>query len=122
MHHTRTAHKHKCERRAKSTSEATKIRKHEKNPNHLRNPYRDSLCSSHSYKCNECGKILSNMANLELHANKSGHSDFSESTEEVKPMTDEEKAAKVLEIKALLKAKRAEREEAEKVRMDERLG
>lgn len=88
----------------------------------MRNPYRDSLCSSHSYKCNECGKILSNMANLELHANKSGHSDFSESTEEVKPMTDEEKAAKVLEIKALLKAKRAEREEAEKVRMDERLG
>mmetsp|Transcript_17315 Transcript_17315/g.35683 ORF Transcript_17315/g.35683 Transcript_17315/m.35683 type:complete len:534 (+) Transcript_17315:29-1630(+) len=68
-----------------------------------------------SYKCNECGKILSNMANLELHANKSGHSDFSESTEEVKPLTAEEKAAKVKEIKALLKAKRAEREEAEKV-------
>ena len=30
-----------------------------------------------SYKCNECGKILSSMANLELHANKTGHSDFS---------------------------------------------
>ncbi len=68
-----------------------------------------------SYKCNECGKIMSNMANLELHANKTGHSDFSESTEEVKPLTPEEKAAKVLEIKALLKAKRKEREEAEKV-------
>jgi len=27
-----------------------------------------------SYKCNECGKVLSNMANLELHANKTGHS------------------------------------------------
>mmetsp|Transcript_16919 Transcript_16919/g.33767 ORF Transcript_16919/g.33767 Transcript_16919/m.33767 type:complete len:567 (+) Transcript_16919:149-1849(+) len=67
-----------------------------------------------SYKCNECGKILSNMANLELHANKTGHSDFEESTKAVKPLTAEEKAKKVEEIKALLKAKRTEREEAEK--------
>jgi hypothetical protein len=73
-----------------------------------------------SYKCNECGKILSNMANLELHANKTGHSDFEESTQAVKPLTAEEKAAKILEIKALLKAKRAEREEAEKVDHTER--
>lgn len=68
-----------------------------------------------SYKCNECGKILSNMANLELHANKTGHSDFEESTQSVKPLTPEEKAAKIVEIKELLKLKRAEREEAEKV-------
>jgi UBX domain-containing protein 1/4 len=68
-----------------------------------------------SYKCNECGKILSNMANLELHANKTGHSDFEESTTIVKPLTAEEKAAKIAEIKELLKLKRAEREEAEKV-------
>lgn len=67
-----------------------------------------------SYKCNECGKILSNMANLELHANKTGHSDFEESTELKKPLTEEEKAAKILEIKSLLKAKRAAREETEK--------
>lgn len=67
-----------------------------------------------SYKCNECGKILSNMANLELHANKTGHSDFAESTEAVKPLTEEEKKAKVEEIKMLLKAKREERENAEK--------
>lgn len=68
-----------------------------------------------SYKCNECGKILSNMANLELHANKTGHSDFEESTEHKKPLTAEEKQAKIAEIKALLKAKRSEREEIEKV-------
>ncbi|KAL7541544.1 hypothetical protein ACHAXR_011023 [Thalassiosira sp. AJA248-18] len=70
---------------------------------------------AHSYKCNECGKILSNMANLELHANKTGHSDFEESTEHKKPLTAEEKEAKIAEIKALLKAKRSEREEIEKV-------
>ena len=67
-----------------------------------------------SYKCNECGKILSNMANLELHANKTGHGDFEESTEAVKPLSAEEKAAKVLEIKALLKTRREERENLEK--------
>jgi thiol-disulfide isomerase/thioredoxin len=68
-----------------------------------------------SYKCNDCGKILSSMANLELHANKTGHSDFEESTQEVKPLTEEEKKAKVEEIKALLKEKRMEREALEKV-------
>lgn len=67
-----------------------------------------------SYKCNECGKILSNMANLELHANKTGHSDFEESTQSVIPLTAEEKANKIAEIKDLLKAKRLEREEIEK--------
>ncbi|KAL7464189.1 hypothetical protein ACHAXS_004525 [Conticribra weissflogii] len=67
-----------------------------------------------SYKCNECGKILSNMANLELHANKTGHSDFEESTELKKPLTEEEKKAKIEEIKSLLKAKRTERELKEK--------
>ena len=74
-----------------------------------------SSAKAQSYKCNECGKVLSNMANLELHANKTGHSDFEESTQSVKPLTAEEKAAKILEIKALLKKKRDEREEAEKV-------
>ncbi len=68
-----------------------------------------------SYKCNDCGKILSNMANLELHANKTGHSDFEESTQEVKQLTEEEKKAKVEEIKALLKEKRMQREAIEKV-------
>ena len=67
-----------------------------------------------SYKCNDCGKILSNMANLELHANKTGHSDFEESTEFKKPLTAEEKQAKILEIKSLLKAKRMDRESTEK--------
>lgn len=67
-----------------------------------------------SYRCNDCGKILSNMANLELHANKTGHSDFEESTERVKPLSAEDKIKKIAEIKELLKAKRAERENAEK--------
>lgn len=67
-----------------------------------------------SYKCNECGKILSNMANLELHANKTGHSDFEESTTLAPTLTPEEKLQKIAEIKRLLKMKRDEREEKEK--------
>ena len=54
------------------------------------------------------------MANLELHANKTGHSDFEESTEHKKPLTTEEKASKILEIKSLLKAKQTERQNEEK--------
>lgn len=78
-------------------------------------PIPQELAKAMSYKCNECGRVLSNMANLELHANKTGHSDFEESTQAIKPLTAEEKAEKILEIKQLLKVKRAEREETEKV-------
>jgi len=74
----------------------------------------NTTAKAQSYKCNECGKILSNMANLELHANKTGHSDFEESTCVVVPLTAEEKAAKILQIKELLQAKREEREMGEK--------
>ena len=62
-------------------------------------PIKPETMKAQSYKCNDCGRILSSMANLELHANKTGHSDFEESTEQVKPLTEEEKAAKIAEIK-----------------------
>lgn len=78
-------------------------------------PIPDKIEKAQSYKCNECGKVLSNMANLEMHANKTGHSDFEESTLLVAPLTEEEKVAKMAEIKELLKKKRDEREELEKV-------
>jgi thiol-disulfide isomerase/thioredoxin len=73
-----------------------------------------------SYKCVKTGKIFRTVADLELYANRTGYSDFEESTDVVKPRTAEEKAAKIAEVKELLKAKRAEREEAEKVDHKER--
>ncbi len=75
----------------------------------------EGVLIAQSYKCNDCGKILSNMANLELHAKKTGHSDFEETTKLKRPLTAEEKEAKIQVIKSLLKAKRAEREDKEKV-------
>ena len=82
--------------------------------NNNNNNTNTSAAVAQSYKCNECGKLLSNMANLELHANKTGHSDFEESTQSKAPLTAEQKQAKIAEIKQLLKAKRQERENEEK--------
>ena len=67
-----------------------------------------------SYKCNDCGKHFSSLGALELHAHQTGHTNFEESTEGMKPLTPEEKAAKVLHLKELLKAKRDARENTER--------
>ena len=45
--------------------------------------------------CCSCGRILRNIEEAEFHASKSGHSNFSESTEEKKALTEEEKAQAV---------------------------
>ena len=39
-----------------------------------------------------CGKLLRSEIDVQAHAAKTGHSSFSESTEEIKPLTAEEKA------------------------------
>ncbi|GAA5827749.1 hypothetical protein JCM11251_007654 [Rhodosporidiobolus azoricus] len=59
-----------------------------------------------SLKCMECGKIFKNTALAQYHGTKSGHSQFEESTEEVKPLTEEEKAQKLKELRAKMDEKR----------------
>lgn len=51
---------------------------------------------------------------MEFHAAKTNHSNFSESTEEKKPLTAEEKAEQMRLLEEKLKQKRKEREEKEK--------
>ena len=46
---------------------------------------------ANSLVCNECGKRFREQSQAEFHANKSGHTDFSESTEEIAPLTEEQK-------------------------------
>lgn len=41
------------------------------------------LTESQSIKCSECGKIFRSQTTASFHAEKSGHQDFEESTEEV---------------------------------------
>ncbi|KAG5674533.1 hypothetical protein PVAND_004495 [Polypedilum vanderplanki] len=67
-----------------------------------------------SIKCEDCGKLFKTTIEIEFHAAKSGHSNFSESTEEKKPLTEEEKKAQLAQLEERIKAKRLEREEREK--------
>lgn len=73
-----------------------------------------------SLKCDECGRLFKNHEEVEFHAAKSGHSSFSESTEEKKPLTEEEKQAQKARLEELMKQKRKEREEKEKTEALER--
>lgn len=74
-----------------------------------------------SIKCSECGKIFKNTALAQYHAEKSGHDQFEESTEEIKPLTEEEKKQKLAELREKMAAKRAAKakEEAKEQRANE---
>ncbi|KAL1707907.1 ubiquitin-related domain-containing protein [Schizophyllum commune] len=65
------------------------------------------LMNRQSIKCSLCGKIFKNTALANYHAEKSGHDQFEESTEEVKPLTEEEKAQRLQELREKMAAKRA---------------
>ncbi|KAL4889036.1 hypothetical protein BDV59DRAFT_187415 [Aspergillus ambiguus] len=68
-----------------------------------------------SLVCNECGKKFRSQAQAEFHASKSQHTDFSESTEEIAPLTEEEKKQKLEDLRQKLAAKRAVQSEQDKV-------
>ncbi|KAK1139043.1 hypothetical protein N8T08_001347 [Aspergillus melleus] len=75
-----------------------------------------------SLVCNECGKKFRSHAQAEFHASKTQHVDFEESTEELAPLTDEEKKAKLEALRAKLAEKRAgqsEQDKADKKRNEE---
>ncbi|GMR53706.1 hypothetical protein PMAYCL1PPCAC_23901, partial [Pristionchus mayeri] len=76
-----------------------------------------------SYKCNDCGKVIRDENAMMFHASKTGHENFEESNESLKPLTEEEKkeqAAKLREkIKESMK-KKAEVEEKEKIEREKR--
>ncbi|GAO18886.1 hypothetical protein UVI_02046020 [Ustilaginoidea virens] len=59
-----------------------------------------------SLVCNECGKKFRTRDLATYHATKTEHADFSESTEEIAPLTEAEKKAKLEELRERLKAKR----------------
>ncbi len=72
--------------------------------------------------CNECGKRFRGTAQAEYHASKTEHQDFSESTEELAPLTEEEKKAKLAELRERLAQKRSvmsEQDKADKKKNEE---
>lgn len=60
-----------------------------------------------SLVCNECGKKFRSKEQAEFHAQKTQHVDFAESTEEVAPLSAEEKKARLEELRQKLAEKRA---------------
>ena len=63
--------------------------------------------NARSLVCNECGKKFRDQAAAEFHASKTEHTDFSESTDEIAPLTEEEKANKLSALREKLAAKKA---------------
>ena len=68
-----------------------------------------------SMVCNDCGKKFRGMAQAQFHAEKSGHDDFSESAEEIAPLTEEEKKQKLEDMRAKLAEKRAGQAQEDKL-------
>ncbi|KAI9159448.1 hypothetical protein H9P43_008788 [Blastocladiella emersonii ATCC 22665] len=79
--------------------------------------------TAHSLRCDDCGKLFRNIDYAQLHNAKSGHVNFSESTEIIKPLTEEEKRAKVEELQRKLAERREARarQDAEEARTRERI-
>jgi hypothetical protein len=67
-----------------------------------------------SLKCDDCGKFLKSELDAQAHASRTGHANFSESTEAIRPLTEEEKKAQLAKLEEKIKQKRAEREQKEK--------
>lgn len=74
----------------------------------------ETASTAKSIKCDECNRLFSSSSEIEFHAAKTGHSQFSESTDEKKPLTEEEKKEQLRKVEELMKLKRKEREEKEK--------
>ncbi|TNY24083.1 ubiquitin-related domain-containing protein [Rhodotorula diobovata] len=76
-----------------------------------------------SLRCGECGKLFRNQALASYHSTKSGHTNFEESTEELKPLTEEEKAEKLRELRAKMdeKKKLQAKQDAEEARRNEEI-
>ncbi|PSN64053.1 hypothetical protein BS50DRAFT_576674 [Corynespora cassiicola Philippines] len=68
-----------------------------------------------SLVCDDCGKKFRGVSQAEFHASKSGHENFSESTEEIKPLTEEEKKERLEQMRARLAEKRAAQADQDKI-------
>ena len=66
-----------------------------------------------SLKCSDCGKVMRE-ALVSFHAEKSGHTNFEESTEEIKPLTEEEKKERLAQMRQKLAEKRAAQSQVDK--------
>lgn len=76
--------------------------------------------TANSLICDDCGKLFKSQAEVEFHAAKSGHSNFSESTQEVKPLSEEEKKEQLRILEEKIRARRMLKEEEDRREMVEK--
>ncbi|KAJ3415688.1 hypothetical protein HDV05_004366 [Chytridiales sp. JEL 0842] len=69
--------------------------------------------TAQSLRCDDCGRLLRDATAAEMHAVKTQHQNFSESTEAIKPLTEEEKQAKLAELRARMAQRKEEKRLAE---------
>ncbi|KAJ3030022.1 UNVERIFIED_CONTAM: hypothetical protein HDU68_010371 [Siphonaria sp. JEL0065] len=62
-----------------------------------------------SLKCDDCGRLLRDAAAAEFHAIKTQHQNFSESTQVIKPLTEEEKKIKLEQLRVKMAQKKEEK-------------
>ncbi|CZR59664.1 related to chicken h-caldesmon, Uso1p and YKL201c [Phialocephala subalpina] len=62
---------------------------------------------ANSLICDDCGKKFRSTAQAEVHAERTSHQNFSQSTEEIAPLTEEEKKQKLQELREKMQEKRA---------------
>lgn len=78
----------------------------------------DEAASANSLKCDDCGQLLKDEDFATLHAHKTGHVNFSQSTEAIKPKTKEEieeQKKRLAEKLVKLRAERAEQEKKDQI-------
>ncbi|EGG00607.1 uncharacterized protein MELLADRAFT_117990 [Melampsora larici-populina 98AG31] len=82
-------------------------------------PSKSTAGQAKTLKCTDCNKIFANQDLASYHADKSGHINFEESTEEIKLATEEEKALRLVELRRKMEQKRADRMRTERVQQIE---
>ncbi|XP_065660791.1 UBX domain-containing protein 1-B-like isoform X1 [Hydra vulgaris] len=69
---------------------------------------------AHSLKCEDCGKMLRSEMDVQAHAARTGHQNFSESSDHVKDLTEEELIEQKLRLQKKVEERRKLREIEEK--------
>ncbi|KAH8862026.1 UBX domain-containing protein 1-A [Schistosoma japonicum] len=72
------------------------------------------IASALSYKCEDCNKCLRNDEDVQMHSARTGHVNYSESSDSVSPLTEDERKQQMEKLQELLRIKKVQREEQEK--------
>ena len=81
----------------------------------------EEIATANSLKCDDCGLLLKDEDFATLHAHKTGHVNFSQSTEAIKPKTKEEieeQKKRLAEKLVILRAEKAEKERVDQIELE----